>query len=233
MADVGALADAGADEVASAAAETGSDEAASDRSRDGAATRHPRRKSPPPARTTGRRQYLPRPGGQSFTAGTLVLLASGKAVPISQLKAGDKVLAADTKTGKDQPETVTAVLVHHDTDLYNLTVKTSTGTEVIHTTSNHLFWDPAAAPVGQCRRQLTRAITSALLTATTAYVDGGRVPASTTAGCGTSPSPATTTTTSMWRQLLLRCLSTTAVARISMIFLRQANSPIRRTRAET
>jgi hypothetical protein len=50
--------------------------------------------------------------GQSFTAGTLVLLASGKAVPISSLKAGDKVLAADTKTGKDQPEGVTAVLVH-------------------------------------------------------------------------------------------------------------------------
>jgi hypothetical protein len=57
------------------------------------------------------------------------------------VKAGDKVLAADTKTGKDQPETVTAVLVHHDTDLYNLTVKTSTGTEVIHTTTSHLFWD--------------------------------------------------------------------------------------------
>ena len=83
------------------------------------------------------------PGGNSFTARTLVLLASGKTVAISQLKVGDKVLAADTKTGKDQPETVTAVLVHHDTDLYNLTVKTSTGTEVIHTTSSHLFWDPS------------------------------------------------------------------------------------------
>ena len=39
------------------------------------------------------------------------LLASGKAVSISQLKVGDKVLAAGTKTGKDQPEAVTAVLV--------------------------------------------------------------------------------------------------------------------------
>ena len=73
----------------------------------------------------GGNSSCPTPGGNSFTAGTLVLLASGKAVPISQLKAGDKVLAADTKTGKDQPETVTAVLVHHDTDLYDLTVKTS------------------------------------------------------------------------------------------------------------
>ena len=84
----------------------------------------------------------PCPGGSSFTLGTLVLLASGKAVPINSLKPGDKVVASDTRTGKNQPETVTAVLVHHDTDLYNLTVKTSHGTQVIHTTSNHLFWDP-------------------------------------------------------------------------------------------
>jgi len=34
-------------------------------------------------------------------------------------------------------------LVHHDTDLYDLTVKTSHGTEVIDTTSSHLFWDPS------------------------------------------------------------------------------------------
>ena len=32
--------------------------------------------------------------------------------------------------------------VHHDTNLYDLNVKTSHGTAVIHTTSNHLFWDP-------------------------------------------------------------------------------------------
>jgi RHS repeat-associated protein len=82
-------------------------------------------------------------GGQSFTADTRVLLPGGKTAPISSLKPGDKVLANNTKTGKTQPEAVTAVLVHHDTDLYNLTVKTSTGTEVIHTTSNHLFWDPS------------------------------------------------------------------------------------------
>jgi hypothetical protein len=84
----------------------------------------------------------PTAGGQSFTAGTLVLLASGKTVPISALKVGDTVLAADTKTGKNQTETVTAVLVHHDTDLYDLRVESGGRTEVIHTTSNHLFWDP-------------------------------------------------------------------------------------------
>ncbi|HET9082145.1 MAG TPA: LamG-like jellyroll fold domain-containing protein, partial [Trebonia sp.] len=84
----------------------------------------------------------PSSGGQSFTAGTRVLLPNGKTVPISHLKPGDKVLAYNEKTGKDQPETVTAVLLHHDTNLYNLKIKTSSGTEVIHTTSSHLFWDP-------------------------------------------------------------------------------------------
>ena len=58
------------------------------------------------------------------------------------------MLASDTRTVKDQPETVTAVLVHHDIDLYNLFGKTGHGTEVIHTTSSHLFWDTLSAPVG-------------------------------------------------------------------------------------
>ena len=82
-------------------------------------------------------------GGQSFTAATRVLLASGKTIPISQLKVGGKVKAVDTKTGKGQVKTVQAVLVHYDTDLYDLTVKTARGTEAIDTTTNHLFWDPA------------------------------------------------------------------------------------------
>jgi len=81
-------------------------------------------------------------GGQSFTAGTMVLLASGAAIPISQLKVGEKVLATSTKTGKTQPEAVAAVLVHHDTDLYDLKIRGNGGTSVIDTTSNHLFWVP-------------------------------------------------------------------------------------------
>jgi len=84
-------------------------------------------------------------GGSSFTAGTLVLLASGKAVPISQLKVGEKVLATSTKTGKTQPEAVAAVLVHHDTDLYDLKVEDRGKTSVIDTTSNHLFWAPGGS----------------------------------------------------------------------------------------
>lgn len=45
---------------------------------------------------------------------------------------------------QDPAEPVTAVLVHHDTDRYDLTIKTGHRTAVIHTTSSHLFWDHAA-----------------------------------------------------------------------------------------
>ena len=80
-------------------------------------------------------------GGLSFSANTKVLLANGKAVPISQLKPGDKVLATNTKTGKTQAETITAILVHHDTNLYDLKVQAGGHAAVIQTTSNHPFWD--------------------------------------------------------------------------------------------
>lgn len=70
------------------------------------------------------------------------MLASGAAVPIASLKPGEKVLATNVKTGKTSAEPVTAVLVHHDTNRYDLTVKTSHGSAVIQTTKAHLFWDP-------------------------------------------------------------------------------------------
>jgi len=80
-------------------------------------------------------------GGNSFTANTLVLTASGKAVPITSLKIGDQVATANTADGKKTSERVDAVLVHHDTDLYNLTIDTAHGKQIIHTTANHLIWD--------------------------------------------------------------------------------------------
>jgi hypothetical protein len=70
-----------------------------------------------------------------------VLLANGKAVPISSLKPGEKVVATNTKTGKTQAGTIAAVLVHHDTNRYDLTVRAHGRTAIIHTTSNHPFWD--------------------------------------------------------------------------------------------
>jgi hypothetical protein len=81
-------------------------------------------------------------GGRSFTATTKVLLADGKAVSISSLKPGEKDLATNTKTGKNQAETITAVMVHHDHDLYDLKVRAGGRTAVIDTTRNHLFWAP-------------------------------------------------------------------------------------------
>jgi hypothetical protein len=81
---------------------------------------------------------------QSFTPTTRVLLANGKTLPIAALKPGDKILATNTKTGKTTAEPITAVLTHHDTNLYNLTVKTAHGTAIIDTTTNHLPWAPAA-----------------------------------------------------------------------------------------
>jgi hypothetical protein len=52
-------------------------------------------------------------GGESFTPATRVLLPGGKTVAIASLKPGDKVLAADTKTGKDQPETTSTWAIGH------------------------------------------------------------------------------------------------------------------------
>ncbi len=70
-----------------------------------------------------------------------MLLASGVAIPISQLKPGDKVEATNVKTGRTRAETVTAVLVHHDTDLYDLKIGAGHRTAVIDTTRRHLFFD--------------------------------------------------------------------------------------------
>jgi hypothetical protein len=79
----------------------------------------------------------------SFTASTRILLANGTTVPIDTLKPGDKVLATNTKTGKTTAQTVTAVLLEHDNDLYNLTINTAHGhTATIHTTARHPFWNP-------------------------------------------------------------------------------------------
>jgi YD repeat-containing protein len=113
--------------------------------------------------------------GCSFTAGTQVRLASGHTAAISSLQPGDRVESTSTKTGKTTAEQVSAVEVNHDTDLYDLTVQSGGHTEVIHTTSNHLFWDPKArkwVEAGQLRKG------ESLKTADgkTAVADGGTTP---------------------------------------------------------
>ncbi|MGH3273706.1 MAG: hypothetical protein ACRDNZ_05190, partial [Streptosporangiaceae bacterium] len=58
--------------------------------------------------------------------------------------------ATNVRTGKTSPEPVALVLIHHDTDLYDLRVKTSRGTSVIHT--SHLEPVLGAVPSGTSPR---------------------------------------------------------------------------------
>jgi hypothetical protein len=116
------------------------------------------------------------PGGMSFTAATPVLLPGGKTAPIATLKPGDKVQATSTKTGKTSQETVAAVEVHHDTNLYDLNVKTPHGVQVIHTTANHLFWDPTSKQWVQAAK-LRKGEHLKTPDGTVAVADGGITPA--------------------------------------------------------
>jgi RHS repeat-associated protein len=85
------------------------------------------------------------PGGGkcSFSPDTPVLMAKGKSKPIGKIKPGDKVEAADPTTGKDKgSRTVQHVWINHDNDLLDVVINTGHGrTEIIHTTSNHPFYD--------------------------------------------------------------------------------------------
>jgi RHS repeat-associated protein len=92
----------------------------------------------------------------SFTPDTKVLMKGGKKKSIAKIKPGDKVEAADPKTGERRTaRTVTARLVHHDDDLVDLSVRLKSGqTATVHTTANHPFWDGAThkwVPAGKLR----------------------------------------------------------------------------------
>jgi RHS repeat-associated protein len=80
-------------------------------------------------------------GGQSFSATSQVVLASGATVAISQLRPGAQVLATNPQTGKTQSETVQAVMVNRDTDLMDVVVNTAQSQGTIDSTAHHLFWD--------------------------------------------------------------------------------------------
>ncbi|MFD8723898.1 polymorphic toxin-type HINT domain-containing protein [Streptomyces sp. NPDC059629] len=79
----------------------------------------------------------------SFAPATPVLMDDGTSKPISKIKVGDKVEAANPKTGKRQgARTVHHVWINHDHDLLDLTIRTKNGhTATLHTTTNHPFWD--------------------------------------------------------------------------------------------
>ncbi|MER6353975.1 ricin-type beta-trefoil lectin domain protein [Streptomyces sp. NPDC001634] len=85
------------------------------------------------------------PGRCSFSPDTPVLLSGGKTKPIGKVKVGDKVEAADPKTGKRKgARPVQHVWINHDHDLLDLTIRTEDGhTTTLHTTASHPFWDDA------------------------------------------------------------------------------------------
>jgi RHS repeat-associated protein len=96
-------------------------------------------------------------GPCSFAPDTPVLMGDGKAKPIGKIKAGDKVQAADPKTGKHQgSRKVEHVWINHDHDLLDLTIRTQDGhTATLHTTANHPFWDDTThtwVPAGKLHR---------------------------------------------------------------------------------
>jgi RHS repeat-associated protein len=84
-----------------------------------------------------------KPSRCSFSPDTPVLMDKGKTKPIGKIKTGDKVEAANPKTGKHQGvHTVQHVWINHDHDLLDLTIRTKGGhTATLHTTANHPFWN--------------------------------------------------------------------------------------------
>ncbi|MFD5872478.1 LamG-like jellyroll fold domain-containing protein [Streptomyces sp. NPDC060322] len=86
--------------------------------------------------------------GNSFVAGTEVVMADGSRKPIEEVEAGDEVQATDPTTGKTSDEEVTATIrgegLKH---LVHLTVDTDgtrgDATEVLTATAGHPFWVPS------------------------------------------------------------------------------------------
>lgn len=84
-------------------------------------------------------------GGLSFAAATPVLMANGSTKEIKDVRVGDKVLAYNTTTGRNEARKVTATMVNDDTDLLDLTVTDGHGHHAtIHTTANHPIWSNTA-----------------------------------------------------------------------------------------
>jgi hypothetical protein len=136
----GAAADAATAATDAAADGAAGDGAAADADTAQASTEDPATEDAAPGGSAAEEQAASC-GGMSFTASTRVLTAGGGLVAISKLRKGDKVIATNTRTGQTSARSVAAVLVHHDTDLYDLRVRTARGSAVIGTTRTHLFWD--------------------------------------------------------------------------------------------
>jgi RHS repeat-associated protein len=78
----------------------------------------------------------------SFDGHTPVLMADGRSEPIDQVKLGDKLVATDPESGVTTQRPVTALHLHQDVALTDVTVTDAHGrASTLHTTQNHRFWD--------------------------------------------------------------------------------------------
>ncbi|WP_242620658.1 polymorphic toxin-type HINT domain-containing protein [Streptomyces sp. BK239] len=91
-------------------------------------------------------------GANSFVPGTRVLMADGSTKPIEKVKAGDKVVATDPRTGKTSVQTATATIVGKGSkDLVRITLTVHDGpaakakakTTTVTATAGHPFWVPS------------------------------------------------------------------------------------------
>jgi Pretoxin HINT domain len=86
----------------------------------------------------------------SFTAGSLVLLADGTSRPIEDVRVGDRVVSSDPVTGTTDAELVTDTITGTgDKQLVDVTIDTDghagTATATVTATENHPFWVPDLA----------------------------------------------------------------------------------------
>ncbi|MDH6709183.1 Skp family chaperone for outer membrane proteins [Kitasatospora sp. MAA19] len=75
----------------------------------------------------------------SFTAGTPVLLADGRTLPIEQINPGTQVRATDTTTWNTAPHAVTAAIQH--TGPHTMVDITTGNDATLHATDRHPFWN--------------------------------------------------------------------------------------------
>jgi hypothetical protein len=78
----------------------------------------------------------------SFTGNTKVLLPGSKAIAISKVKAGQKVLATDPYTGKTAARQVAQVIRHHG--VHAMALVALLGGGLIHATAHHPIYDASA-----------------------------------------------------------------------------------------
>ena len=78
----------------------------------------------------------------SFSPGTLVLMANGSTKKIAEIQVGDTVVATDPDTDFTTGEEVTQLHNNLDHDLTDVTIADKRGHQsTIHTTTHHRFWD--------------------------------------------------------------------------------------------